>query len=70
VAEQEAELAAPQPRLTKPDGAESDTVSMTRPPAGGRVSISDGPKGHWGWRNFGQFANAVRKAQTGRSIRG
>jgi hypothetical protein len=72
VAEQESELnrAAP-PRA--PDEAEADnasTTTTTRAPApSGRVSANDGPRGHWGWRNFGQFANAVRgrEGRTGRS---
>lgn len=68
VLEQQATLEAPQPRLVRPDRTEVDdsTVSITAPPRPGRAPITDmSPRGHWGFKTVGHFANAVRQAANG-----
>jgi HK97 family phage major capsid protein len=61
IAEQEQKINAALPRMTKPDGGVTD---MTPVPARSVVDTTT-PKGHWGWRNLGQFAKAVRAASFG-----
>lgn len=63
VAQQEAELAEAAPRRTLPEGIGNS--SQSEPPRAGRVTIVDGPKGHWGWRSMGQFAHGVMNAVRG-----
>lgn len=64
VAQQDADLSVAEPRVTRPDVAASDADPPVRA-RGDRVEIVSGPRGQWGWRNFGHFANAVRLAQRG-----
>ena len=65
LAQQEEAINAPIGRVTRPDGV--GTTSSTPPPASGGLEIIDGPKGHWGWRTFGHFANAVRRHVEGQT---
>lgn len=67
LAEQEEALTAAAPRRTMPEGVvdvDENTTATAPPRPSGRVTFS-GPKGHWGWRGFGHFANAVRGAALG-----
>jgi HK97 family phage major capsid protein len=58
------------PRAIESDDAD-DAPAAVRPTMGGRKrepSIEvrpPGPRGRWGWRTFGEFANSVRHANSG-----
>jgi HK97 family phage major capsid protein len=66
IAEQEQKINAAAPRLTRSDGTpvpQNGATSSTPIPSGSYSDMT--PKGHWGWRNLGQFAKAVRAASFG-----
>jgi len=61
-------LAAQQNKLNESFGRRTQPEGIEEPAArrqSTRVEINDGPRGQWGFRNFGEFASSVRQGVRG-----